>query len=173
MTAPIQFIVLKREGKWVVKSKDLERVFSVQREAVEAAIRFANDSGKEGKPGVVLLQKSKTKFDKIWTYGESPLSAGQIGFTHGVEDAGAEKIGRRVGLGACALSDRSDTDRREQIRMKAKLSTKGWKRSRRADRNFAVATIALMVFFLVAGFTGWMLGTPGAAAVNPPHSDTR
>jgi hypothetical protein len=28
MTAPIQFIVLKREGKWVVKSKDLERVFS-------------------------------------------------------------------------------------------------------------------------------------------------
>jgi len=72
-----------------------------------------------------------------------PLSAGQIGFTHGVEDAGAEKIGRRVGLGACALSDRSDTDTREQIRMKAKLSTKGWERSRRADRNFALATIAL------------------------------
>jgi hypothetical protein len=40
MSAPIQFIVLKR--------------------------------GKEGKPGVVLLQKSKTKFEKIWTYGESP-----------------------------------------------------------------------------------------------------
>jgi hypothetical protein len=76
-------------------------------------------------------------------------------------------------LGACALSDRSDTDTREQIRMKAKQSIKGWERSRRADRNFAVATIALMVFFLVAGFTGWMLGTPGAAAVNSPHSDTR
>ena len=72
MTAVIQFIVLKREGKWVVKSKDLERVFSVQREAVDAAIRFANDSGKEGKPGVVLFQKSKTKFEKIWTYGQSP-----------------------------------------------------------------------------------------------------
>jgi hypothetical protein len=57
--------------------------------------------------------------------------------------------------------------------MKAKQSIKGWERSRRADRNFAVATIALMVFFLVAGFTGWMLGTPGAAAVNSPHSDTR
>jgi len=67
MTALIQ-----REGKWVVKSKDLERVFSVQREAVDAAIRFANDSGKEGKPGVVLFQKSKTKFEKIWTYGQSP-----------------------------------------------------------------------------------------------------
>ena len=72
MTALIQFIVLKREGKWVIKSKDLERIFSVQREAVDAAIRFANDSGKEGRPGVVLLQKSKTKFEKIWTYGESP-----------------------------------------------------------------------------------------------------
>jgi hypothetical protein len=45
-----------------------------------------------------------------------------------------------------------------------KQSIKGWERSRRADRNLAVATIALMVFFLVAGFTGWMLGTPGAAA---------
>jgi hypothetical protein len=72
MTALIQFIVLKRKGKWVVKSKDLERVFSVQREAVDAAIRFANDSGKEGKPGVVLFQKSKSKFEKIWTYGQSP-----------------------------------------------------------------------------------------------------
>jgi hypothetical protein len=72
MTALIQFIVLKREGKWVVKSMDLERFFPVQRDAVDAAIRFANDSGKEGKPGVVLLQKSKTKFEKIWTYGENP-----------------------------------------------------------------------------------------------------
>jgi hypothetical protein len=59
-------------GQWVVKSKDLERVFSVQREAVDAAIRFANESGKEGKPGVVLFQKSKTKFEKIWTYGQNP-----------------------------------------------------------------------------------------------------
>jgi hypothetical protein len=72
MTAVVQFIVLKREGKWVVKSNDLERVFSVQREAVDAAIRAANDSGKEGKPGVVLFQTSKTAFEKIWKYGESP-----------------------------------------------------------------------------------------------------
>ena len=72
MTAVVQFIVLKRRGKWVVKSKDLERIFSARREAVDAAIRFANDSGKEGNPGVVLFQKSKTKFEKIWTYGESP-----------------------------------------------------------------------------------------------------
>ena len=72
MTTLIQFIVLKHGGKWVVRSNDLERVFSAQREAVDAAIQFANDSGKEGKPGVVLLQNSKTKFEKIWTYGQSP-----------------------------------------------------------------------------------------------------
>jgi hypothetical protein len=72
MTALVQFIVLKRHGNWVVKAKGLERCFSVQREAVDAAIRFANDSGKEGNSSVVLFQKSKTKFDKIWTYGESP-----------------------------------------------------------------------------------------------------
>jgi hypothetical protein len=70
MTAVVQFIVLKRRDKWVLKSKDLKRIFSRQREAVDAAIRFANDSAKEGKPGVVLFQKSKSEFEKIWTYGE-------------------------------------------------------------------------------------------------------
>jgi hypothetical protein len=72
MTAPVQFIVLKCKGKWSIKSRDLERFFSMQREAMDAAIRLANDSGKEGKPTVVLIQKSKTEFEKIWTYGESP-----------------------------------------------------------------------------------------------------
>jgi hypothetical protein len=33
-------------------------------------IRLANDSGKEGNPGIVLLQKSKADYKKIWTYGE-------------------------------------------------------------------------------------------------------
>jgi hypothetical protein len=71
MTAPIQFIVLKYKGKWSIKSRDLHRFFSMQREAIDAAIRLANESGKEGKPAVVLFQKSKTEFQKIWTYGES------------------------------------------------------------------------------------------------------
>jgi hypothetical protein len=67
----VQFVVLKRENKWVVKSKELERVFSAQHKAVEAAIKLANDSGKDGKPAVVLFQKTKSDFQKIWTYGES------------------------------------------------------------------------------------------------------
>jgi hypothetical protein len=72
MAAAVQFIVLEREGKRVLKANDQERFFSVQREAVDTAIRLANDSGKEGKPGAVLFQKSKSKFEKIWTYGEDP-----------------------------------------------------------------------------------------------------
>jgi hypothetical protein len=70
-TTLVQFVVLKRENKWVVKSKELERAFSAQHKAVEAAIKLANDSGKDGKPAVVLFQKTKTDFQKIWTYGES------------------------------------------------------------------------------------------------------
>jgi hypothetical protein len=70
MTAVTQFLVLKRDNQWVVKSGDSERRFSIQGQAVHAAIRSANDSGKEGKPGVVVFQKSKSEFEKIWTYGE-------------------------------------------------------------------------------------------------------
>ena len=54
--ALIQFIVLKRKGKWAVMSVDQEQFFSIQ---------------EDGKPSVVLLQKAKNKFDTIWTYGES------------------------------------------------------------------------------------------------------
>jgi hypothetical protein len=72
MTTLAQFIVLKREDKWMVKGNNLERVFSAQRKAVDAAIHLANESGKEGHPAVVIFQISKTEFEKIWTYGESP-----------------------------------------------------------------------------------------------------
>jgi hypothetical protein len=41
-------------------------------------------------------------------------------------------------------------------------------RTHRADHYFAVASIALMVFFLVAGFGAWILGNPPAAAMDPP-----
>jgi hypothetical protein len=68
----IQFIILKRKGKWSVKSDDLERVFSIQHEAMTTAVRLANESGKNGKPSVVILQRAKNKFEKIWIYGKSP-----------------------------------------------------------------------------------------------------
>jgi hypothetical protein len=37
------------------------------------AINLANECGKNGKPAVVLLQRSKNQFGTIWTYGESPF----------------------------------------------------------------------------------------------------
>jgi hypothetical protein len=59
--------------------------------------------------------------------------------------------------------------------MKARQRGGRSERSHRADRNFAVATIALMIFFLVAGFSAWMFGNSGTAAVNPPlpYSESR
>jgi hypothetical protein len=39
---------------------------------MQAAIRLANECGKNGKPSVVLLEGAKG-FDTIWTYGESPF----------------------------------------------------------------------------------------------------
>ena len=67
-----QFIVLKRKGNWAVKFNDQEQSFSAPLEAMQAAIRLANECGKNGKPSVVLLEGTKG-FDTIWTYGESPF----------------------------------------------------------------------------------------------------
>jgi hypothetical protein len=55
-----------------------------------------------------------------------------------------------------------------RIGMKAKRRMRRSEQSHRADRNFALATIALMIFFVVTGFSAWMFGNPGTAAVNPP-----
>jgi uncharacterized MAPEG superfamily protein len=52
--------------------------------------------------------------------------------------------------------------------MRAKQRTALSERSRRADRNFAVTTIALMTFFAAAAFGAWMFGNPSGAAVNAP-----
>jgi len=43
-------------------------------------------------------------------------------------------------------------------------------RAHRADYHFAVATIVLMIFFLVGGFSAWMFGYPGTAAVHLPSA---
>jgi hypothetical protein len=76
MTAPIQFIVLKYKGKWSIKSRDLQRSFSMQREAMDAAIQLANEAGKEGKPAVVLFQKSKTEFPYPPVRSDLPATSG-------------------------------------------------------------------------------------------------
>jgi hypothetical protein len=39
----------------------------------------------------------------------------------------------------------------------------------RADYNFAVATVALTVFFVIAGFSAWIFGNSGVAVIPPAH----
>jgi hypothetical protein len=70
--AYIQFIVLRRKGAWSVKSADLVRTFPSQLAAMQAGIEMANESGKNGKPSVVLFEMGKKRFDTIWTYGKDP-----------------------------------------------------------------------------------------------------
>jgi len=58
---------------------------------------------------------------------------------------------------------------------KKNLKTK-MEKAYRTDRHFAVASIALMIFMVVAGFGAWMFGNSRAAAVDPPaprHSTVR
>jgi hypothetical protein len=40
-------------------------------------------------------------------------------------------------------------------------------RWRRADYNFAVASIAVLILFLAVGFGAWMFGGPSTAGVSP------
>jgi hypothetical protein len=60
---------------------------SAQREAVNAAIQLANDSGKEGKGGVVLLQKIESRIPKDLDVWRESLSSGEIGFAWDVMEA--------------------------------------------------------------------------------------
>jgi hypothetical protein len=69
----IQFVVLKRKGTWTVKFDDQERSFAALQDAIHAAIKLAHECGKDGRPSVVMLQRAKNRFDKVWTYGESPF----------------------------------------------------------------------------------------------------
>src|SRR5207302_1260563 len=54
MSELVQFVVLQRSEKWVVKSRELERAFGDRRKAIHCAVELANESGKNGKPALVL-----------------------------------------------------------------------------------------------------------------------
>jgi hypothetical protein len=86
MTAPIQFIVLKSKGKWSIKSRDLERFFSMQREAMDAAIRLANESGKGGEACGSFIPKIENRVPEDLDIRRESLSSGQIGSASNVAD---------------------------------------------------------------------------------------
>jgi hypothetical protein len=49
--------------------------------------------------------------------------------------------------------------------MKTRRKTRISNRWRRADHKFAIATISLMLFFLVMGFSAWLLDEKPSAAM--------
>jgi hypothetical protein len=70
MSELIQFVVLQRSQKWVVKSRELERAFGDKRKAIHCAVELANESGKNGKPALVLAGFRRHEFAPIWTFGK-------------------------------------------------------------------------------------------------------
>src|SRR5262245_11325100 len=68
----VQFIVLQRSEKWVVKSRELERAFGDRRKAIHCAVKLANESGKNGKPALVLAGSRRHEFAPVWTFGKDP-----------------------------------------------------------------------------------------------------
>ena len=70
MSELIQYVVLQRSQKWVVKSRELERAFGDRRKAIHCAVELANESGKNGKPALVLASFRHHEFAPIWTFGK-------------------------------------------------------------------------------------------------------
>ena len=72
MSELVQFVVLQRSEKWVVKSRELERAFGDRRKAIHCAVELANESGKNGKPALVLAGSRRHEFAPLWTFGKDP-----------------------------------------------------------------------------------------------------
>ena len=102
-----------------------------------------------------------------------PPAVGRETYTLVLELKLRDYVGQKGGL-LCGtlLNDRGRPIHRAygKIRMQAKQRTRSSEGWRRADHNFAVATVALMIFFFVAGFSLWIFGNPGTSAVNPASS---
>jgi hypothetical protein len=68
-----QFLVLKRNGNWYVKSLGRRGVpYSSKDKAIRNAIDRAEKSGKSGKPSNVALFTKYRELKIIWTFGQNP-----------------------------------------------------------------------------------------------------
>ena len=92
----IQVIVRRHRGKWIVKTRELERSFADEVDALQSAVRFAHEVGKNGSPAVVLMQEDKTKFRDVWTYGKDPypFKAVRRPKSRSMGSTGAPEMGR-------------------------------------------------------------------------------
>ena len=66
-----QYLVLKRNGNWYVKSHGRFGVpYSSEAKAIRGAIDRAEKSGKNGKPAMVALFTKHREPKVIWTFGQ-------------------------------------------------------------------------------------------------------
>src|SRR5262249_46354533 len=70
MSELIKFVGLQGSKRWVVKSREWERAFGDKRKAIHCAVELANESGKNGKPALVLAGSRRHEFAPIWTFGK-------------------------------------------------------------------------------------------------------
>jgi hypothetical protein len=73
-----QVFVRHQGDKWIVKVRELERIFADERGALSCAVQMAQESGKNGTPSVVLLHGEDATLKEIWTYGkDAPALEGE------------------------------------------------------------------------------------------------
>src|SRR5215469_11410193 len=92
MSAVIQFLVLKRDNQWVVKSSDLERLFSIQRESSRRGnpVCERQREGRQARRGT--LPKIEIRIRKDLDIRRGFLPAREIRFARDQWDTGAGKI---------------------------------------------------------------------------------
>jgi hypothetical protein len=68
-----QYLVLKRRGKWCFKSRGrFSAPYASETKATQAAIDRAEESGKKGKPAMVVLFAKPSELKTIWISGRNP-----------------------------------------------------------------------------------------------------
>jgi hypothetical protein len=86
LSAVIQFVVLKREDKWVVKANDQERLFgstgSGERRHPTCERQWKGRKGRRGAPA-----KIESRIPKDLDIWRESLSSGEIGFAWDVMEA--------------------------------------------------------------------------------------
>jgi hypothetical protein len=68
-----QYFVTKRNGEWKIRAGYRHSgPYPTQREALQAAIDFAERDGQAGREAQVLVQGEDRLFRPAWTYGRDP-----------------------------------------------------------------------------------------------------
>jgi len=68
-----QYFVTRRNGEWKIRAGyRYSGPYSTKREALQAAIDFAERDGQAGREAQVLVQGEDRLFRPAWTYGRDP-----------------------------------------------------------------------------------------------------